>query len=107
MPNFGYQIWFKDEETSAKIDEVLEQFITVSFSPTLRAKLRKAGKEIPQMAVEGNGMEKRVDEMIRVKRAGKAPPVPQDPVRGNFYALSALPVSPRPAVATSRKPVRS
>ncbi|TNY19567.1 Alpha/Beta hydrolase protein [Rhodotorula diobovata] len=81
VPNFGYQIWFKDEETSAKIDEVLEQFITVSFSPTLRAKLRKAGKEIPQMAVEGNGMEKRVDEMIRVKRAGKAPPVPQDPCR--------------------------
>ncbi|GAA5837132.1 hypothetical protein JCM9279_005594 [Rhodotorula babjevae] len=79
LPNFGYQLFFKEERAGPKIDEVVDQFLTVSFSPTLRAKLREQGKPMPQMAVKEGQLEKRTDEMIATKRAGKALPVPQDP----------------------------
>jgi len=84
LPNFGYQLFFKEERAGPKIDEVVDQFLTVSFSPTLRAKLRAQGKPMPQMAVKEGELEKRADEMIATKRAGKALPVPQDPVRPTF-----------------------
>ncbi|BGP36432.1 hypothetical protein JCM10450v2_000331 [Rhodotorula kratochvilovae] len=79
LPNFGYQLFFKTEAASRKLDEALEQFITVGFSAPVRAKLREAGREIPQMEVEEGALEKRVDQMIETKRKGEAPPLPTDP----------------------------
>lgn len=92
LPNFGYQLFFKEDRAGPKIDEVVDQFLTVSFSPTLRAKLRAQGKPMPQMAVKEGQLEKRTDEMIATKRAGKALPVPQDPAR-----LSLIPCCRRSA----------
>ncbi|GAA5829814.1 hypothetical protein JCM3770_005370, partial [Rhodotorula araucariae] len=79
LPNFGYQLFFKTEAASAKLDEALPQFLTVSFSAPVRAKLRASGREIPQMEVEEGGLEKRVDQMIETQRKGQAPPLPNDP----------------------------
>ncbi|BGP21408.1 soluble epoxide hydrolase [Rhodotorula toruloides] len=79
LPNFGYQAFFEREDAASKIEPVLEQFLAVNFSATVRGKFVEAGRELPQFPVKEGEMESNIDRMMREKRSGKAKPVPKDP----------------------------
>ncbi|GJN92183.1 hypothetical protein Rhopal_005213-T1 [Rhodotorula paludigena] len=79
VPNFGYQLFFEREDTAGKIEEVLDQFLALNFSPTARAEAVKGGRKLPQMPVEEGGLEKSIAKQAERKRSGKARSPPQDP----------------------------
>ncbi|GAA5997287.1 alpha/beta hydrolase [Rhodotorula paludigena] len=79
VPNFGYQLFFEREDTAGKIEDVLDQFLALNFSPTARAEAVKGGRKLPQMPVEEGGLEKSIAKQAERKRSGKARTPPQDP----------------------------
>lgn len=81
LPNFGYQLFFAREDSAAKIESALEQFLTTNFSPSVRALAYESGKPMPQFPVKEGEMEQRIEGILEAKRRGETRPIPQDPVR--------------------------
>lgn len=80
LPNFGYQLFFAREDSAAKIESALEQFLTTNFSPSVRALAYESGKPMPQFPVKEGEMEERIEGILEAKSRGETRPVPQDPV---------------------------
>ncbi|KAG0661846.1 hypothetical protein C6P46_003737 [Rhodotorula mucilaginosa] len=79
LPNFGYQLFFAREDSAAKIESALEQFLTTNFSPSVRALAYANGKPMPQFPVKEGEMEQRIEGILEAKSRGETRPVPQDP----------------------------
>ncbi|ORY80288.1 Alpha/Beta hydrolase protein [Leucosporidium creatinivorum] len=80
LPNFGYQLWFKQPEATGQLEEVLEHFLQPMHSPEFRRKAsekEKAKKGMGSWVAEGR-LEQSVKQQIEAKRAGKLPSPPAE-----------------------------
>lgn len=80
LPNFGYQLYFKQPRATTELEEVIEHFLQPMHSPAFRR--RKAadkpeGSAMSSWVAEGK-LEASVKRQIEAKRSGKlASPPPE------------------------------